>query len=318
MAVPTADLNVNSRKITNLLDPTGAQDAATKAYVDAARTGLDVKASVDAASIATAGTYSATGGASARGQLTGAPNTLDGVTLAANDRILMKDHSTPAANGIYVVTTLGTGATGVWDRASDFDADAEVTSGAFTFVSEGTVNADSGWVLATNDPIIIGGASGTSLTFAQFSGAGQIIAGNALTKTGNTLDVAPGTGLEISADTIRIAAAAAGNGLTGGAGSALAVGVGTGLVVTADAVAVDRTTGAGRVPLVYAVTLTGGATSEVITHNLGTRDVVVMIYLASGTFAEEVFTIEHTSTTTITIRSSVTIPAATYRVVVLG
>lgn len=186
----TASLDLNSQKIINQLDPTNPQDSATKAYVDAARTGLDVKASVRAASTASVTvTYTATAGTSARGQITAAPNTLDGVTLAANDRILLKDQSTGAQNGIWAITTLGTGANGVWDRATDFDADAEVTSGAYTFVTEGTVNDNSGWMLITNDPIIIGGASGTALVWVQFTGAGQLTAGTGITKTGNTLAV---------------------------------------------------------------------------------------------------------------------------------
>lgn len=206
MAIPTAAVSMNSQKITNLATPTLDTDAATKAYVDASRSGLDVKESVRAATTVTVGTYNATGGTSARGQLTACPNTLDGVTLAGTDRVLVKNHSTPAANGIYVVTTLGTGANGVWDRATDFDADAEVTSGAFTFVSEGTSNADSGWVLTTDGTIVIGGSSGTSLTFAQFSGAGQITAGAGLTKTGNTLDVVGTAGrIVANADSIDLA-----------------------------------------------------------------------------------------------------------------
>lgn len=203
----TADVSFGGFKITNLATPTLDTDAATKAYVDAARTGLDVKASVRAASTANVTvTYSATGGTSARGQITAAPNTLDGVTLAANDRILLKNQSTGAQNGIWVVSTLGTGANGVWDRATDFDSDTEVTAGAFTFVAEGTANADSGWVLTTNDTITIGGASGTALAFAQFSGAGQVVAGAGLTKTGNTIDVASSGGgsLTIGADSINL------------------------------------------------------------------------------------------------------------------
>lgn len=210
MAAPTASVSLNSQKITNLATPTLDSDAATKAYVDAARSGLDVKQSVRLASTANVSvTYSNTGGTSARGQITAAPNTLDGVSLAANDRILLKDQSTGAQNGIWVVTTLGSGANGVWDRATDFDADAEVTAGAFVFVTEGTANADSGWVLTTNDPIVIGGASGTALAFAQFSGAGQITAGAGLTKTGNTIDVVTANSgrIVVNADNIDLATA---------------------------------------------------------------------------------------------------------------
>ena len=195
--------------ITLAADPTNPLHAATKQYVDAAASGLDVKASVHVASTANlAGiTYSATGGTSTRGQITTAPNTLDGVTLVANDRILIKNQSTGAQNGIYVVTTVGTGSNGVWDRATDFDSDAEVTPGAFVFVEEGTTNADSGWVLTTDAPITLGGASGTALSFAQFSGAGQITAGAGLTKTGNTIDIATASTARIvvNADSIDLA-----------------------------------------------------------------------------------------------------------------
>lgn len=198
---------ITATTVTGLNDPVNPLDAANKQYVDAARSGLDIKQSVRAASTATVTvTYNSTGGTSGRGQITAAPNTLDGVNLAANDRILLKDQSTGAQNGIWVVTTLGTGANGVWDRATDFDTDAEVTAGAFTFVEEGTTNGDSGFVLTTNNPITIGGASGTSLVWAQFSGSGTIVAGNGLTKTGSTIDVG-GTAdrITVNADTIDIA-----------------------------------------------------------------------------------------------------------------
>jgi hypothetical protein len=180
----TGTVDVASKRITSLADPTGSQDAATKAYVDAVQTGLDLKASVRAATTANI-TLSNT-------------QTVDGVALSVGDRVLVKNQSTGSQNGIYVV------ASGSWGRSTDCDntPGTEVTSGLFTFVEEGTTNADSGWVLTTDSTITVGT---TALTFVQFSGAGQITAGAALTKTGNTLDVAvDDSTIEVNSDALRI------------------------------------------------------------------------------------------------------------------
>jgi hypothetical protein len=170
--------------ITLSADPTSAMHAATKQYVDATATGLDVKASVRAATTANI-------------TLSG-EQTIDGVELVAGNRVLVKNQNTASANGIYVV------ASGSWTRAADFDADAEVTPGAFTFVEEGTAYADSGWVLTNDGSVVVGT---TSLSFTQFSGAGQIDAGNGLTKSGNTLNVvtADAGRIVVNADNIDLA-----------------------------------------------------------------------------------------------------------------
>jgi hypothetical protein len=148
--------------------PTTDLHAATKAYVDATAQGIDVRASCRVAS--TTNIVLATGGT----------QTVDGVVTVAGNRVLVKDQTASAENGIYVV------AAGAWTRATDADSSVEVTAGMFTFVTEGTANADTGWVLTTNDVITLGT---TGLAFSQFSGAGAVVAGNGLTKTGNTLDV---------------------------------------------------------------------------------------------------------------------------------
>jgi phage-related tail fiber protein len=179
MAAPTTSVSLNNQRITGLADPTSAQDAATKAYVDATVQGLDVK---DSVRVATTGNITLSG-----------IQTIDGITLVAGDRVLVKNQSTASQNGIYVV------ASGAWTRAGDFDTSQKVTPGAFAFVEEGTVNADSGWVLTTDGAVTLGT---TALTFVQFSGAGQIDAGNGLVKSGNTLSVGAGTGIATTATTV--------------------------------------------------------------------------------------------------------------------
>ena len=182
-------IDVSSARITSLATPTGSTDAATKAYVDAQLQGLDVKNSVRVATTANGTLSSAFANNS----------TVDGITLATNDRILIKDQSTGSENGIYTVN-----ASGAPTRATDFDADSEVTGGAFFFAEEGSVNADNGFVL-TNDGAITVGT--TALTFTQFSGAGQVIAGSALTKSGNTLNVGvDDSSIEVSSDALRVKA----------------------------------------------------------------------------------------------------------------
>jgi hypothetical protein len=184
-----AALAMNSQKITGLATPTADGDAATKSYVDSVAQGLSAKDSVRAATTAN-GTL---GSAFANSQA------IDGVTLATGDRILVKDQSTASENGIYVVN-----ASGAPTRAVDFDANAEVAKGAFIFVEEGTTNADAGFVLTTDGAITLGS---TSLAFTQFSGAGNITAGSALTKSGNTLNVAvDDSSIEVSSDAIRVKA----------------------------------------------------------------------------------------------------------------
>lgn len=183
MAAPTADVALNDKKITGLADPVSAQDAATKAYVDGVAQGLDAKASVKVATTANI-TLSGT-------------QTIDGIAVVAGDRVLVKDQSTASQDGIYVV------AAGAWTRALDADTWNDLIS-AFTFVEQGTVNADTGWVSIVN----AGGTLGvTAVDFVQFSAAGAYTAGAGLTSTGNTFNVI-GTAnrITVNADNVDIAA----------------------------------------------------------------------------------------------------------------
>ena len=118
------------------------------------------------------GTYTDAGGASGRGQLTDMPSAdVDGVSFAQGDRILLAGQAAPAQNGIWVVTTKGSGANGVWDRASDFDADAKVGPGTAIVVGgEGTANKNKLFVVGNAAGVVIGGASGSSLVLKDVFG----------------------------------------------------------------------------------------------------------------------------------------------------
>lgn len=181
---PEAAVDFNSQKIVNLADPVSPQDAATKFYVDATATGLDVKRSCR---VATTTNITLSG-----------LQTVDGVSLSAGDRVLVKNQTNKTQNGLYVA------AAGAWARTTDADSAEELTAGLFTFVEEGSVNLDSGWVLITNQPIVIGS---TSIEFSLFSVVATITPGAGLTKDGDTLNVntANAGRIVVNADNIDLA-----------------------------------------------------------------------------------------------------------------
>ena len=219
-------VDVGSSRITSVTDPTGAQDAATKAYVDAVKSGFDPKDSVVMATTANLNYTYSNGSSGVGATLTASGNgavTIDGVaTDTVNERVLVKDQSTAAQNGIYYVSTAsGASATLVLTRATDADTASELSSGSFAFVEQGTTNADAAFVMTQDTAITFGS---TAINWTQFSGAGQITAGDALTKSGNTLHWADDNiTLEVSSDTARIkgiSATAVGDLLIGAASNA--------------------------------------------------------------------------------------------------
>ena len=220
---PDGAISANSQKITNLATPTADGDAASKSYVDGVSQGLDVKDSCVAAT---------TGNITISTALNNG-DTLDGVSLSTNDRVLVKDQSTASENGIYIV---GSSPARADDLASGADA-----AGMFTFVEQGTVNADNGFVCTSNKGSAVVGTN--NLAFAQFSGAGQITAGDGLDKSANTLsvDLKSNGGLVIESTEIAVDLAA--SSITGtlavsdggtGATSASAARTALGLVIGTD------------------------------------------------------------------------------------
>jgi hypothetical protein len=185
----TGQVHVGGFKIESLGAPTASTDAATKQYVDDVAQGLAIQAPAVAASTGTLATMSGgtvaydngTAGVGATLTISGSTLTaIDGVTLSTDDRIVIKDESTSAHNGIYTYTS-----STVLTRATDFDTPTEMAGGDFVFVQQGTLYNDTGWVMT--DPVTTVGTS--DVTFVQFSGAGSFTAGAGLTLTGTEFSV---------------------------------------------------------------------------------------------------------------------------------
>jgi hypothetical protein len=231
----TAAQSMGGFKLTNIADGTTSTDAASYGQLVALINGLDMKASVRVASTANIAVASAL--------INGA--TMDGVTLSTGDSVLLKDQTTPAENGVYVVA-----ASGAASRRSDADASAEVTGGLTVWVNEGTVNGDTQWTLTTNDTITLGT---TGLTFSQ-TDAGAVTVDSSLTKTGKQLSRAALTG--------DVTASAGSNATTIAAG---AVSLSKMANLAANSV-IGNLTGSSAVPAAVGASAAGG-TSNVVTRD---------------------------------------------------
>lgn len=303
MSAPTASVNFNSQKITNLATPVAGTDAANKDYVDSVSQGLDPKTSVKAAT---------TGNVVLNG-----PLNVDGISLIAGDRVLVKNQTLPEENGVYVVQS------GAWTRSTDTDTWDELTS-AYVFVEEGTVNANSGWLCDVD----AGGTLGTTaVSWAQFSQAGSVTGSNVGSGSVNVFKQKTGSALEFRTldDTSSVSVTQTGDVITfdvlpsgvdinqlsgtpltvakGGTGSATAAGAKTNLGFTTK----------------YSETFgDNSATTFVITHNLGTDDVIAQVRYATGIKAVVEPDIETTSINTITLRFNRAPALNEFRVTVIG
>lgn len=299
VGTPTADFSMGSHKLTNVTDPSSAQDAATKAYVDATSQGLDVKNSVVAS---TTGSESFTVAAGSVTQIAG--TTLDGVSPAVGDRILIKDApastgtgsvgSTQPGNGIYTVTNATTNLT--VSRATD-QSGTNNPQGDFVYVEGGTAVGGGGYRVTT--PSTTGAFTyGTNnIKWTQFSGAGEVVAGTGISKSGNTLSVA---------------SAYAGNGI--GTVNGVAKGNGSGTISAA--AAADIHTAGGMIR--FTATIGDGSTTAIaVTHSLGTQDVIAQVRDASTNAVVECDIVQ-TSTTVTTFTFAVAPATNAYKVVIIG
>lgn len=311
LSAPTASFSMNNQKITGLAEPTQAQDAATKAYVDAVSEGLHIHPAVQAATSTNINIATDLE----------AGDIVDGVTLVAGDRVLVKSQTNLAQNGIYVVQTSGAAV-----RAADFDSPAEVDGGDFVFVTGGTLYDNTGWVQVATGMVTIGT---DPIEFTQFSGAGTYIAGDGLTLDGSTFNVGGTTNrISVTANAVDIASTYVGQAsittlgtISTGVWEGTDVGVAHGGTGASDAAGAKTNLGfmtryaASNTLLVPS----SGVVTWTVTHSLGTKDVTVQVFDLVTNASVEVDVVR-TSTSVVTLSwvASANVEADSYRVVIIG
>jgi hypothetical protein len=349
--------NIAVSQVTVSTDPSQALQVATKQYVDNIATGVNAHQSVVTATTAnlTATYNNGTSGVGATLTNSGTQAVLviDGVTPIVGDRILVKNQSTNTQNGIYTVTSVGSGSTNwVLTRANDYDQSTpgEVDAGDMVYVISpaaeitGTpTNQGTGWIMNSPGTIVIGTSA---ITFVQTSGTGTVTAGNGIVVTGNSVAVSLGSafdnttgtgtsGLSLSGGTLQVRLSSTGGLTSSTAGIAINT-PGTGLTLSGNAISyatgttTQSGTGVSGGAYTYATqkqvaTITGDSTTSsfTINHNLATRDVQVQVYQTSATpdtqYAEVEVDITRATTGTITVAFA-TAPATgiTYNVVMVG
>jgi hypothetical protein len=306
-------IDANGNKITELADPTADTDAANKRYVDAVAQGLHIHEAAHAATTANlAATYdNGTAGVGATLTLSSSLTVLDGHTLNAGDRILVKNQTNAFENGIYVYTS-----DTVLTRAADFNQAIEIHGGDFVFVENGTLYNSTGWVNENEVNTV-----GTDVVlWLQFSGVGTFTAGAGLTLSGTefSVDVTPSSGnasltntggaVEVKVNT--------NDGLEV-TGSGLGINNGAGFTFSSGSLVFDTANGYGTRKLAFNVG-DNSATSFTVNHGIGTRDVTVQVFDNASPYAQVETDVEHTDSNNVTIKFALAPTTDQYRVVVVG
>lgn len=295
MGLPNNSVNLNNQKIINLAEPTNPSDGATKNYVDSSLVGLRWKVAVR---VATTGNIT----------LSGISTAIDGITLVAGDRVLVKDQTTGSQNGIYIA------ASGAWSRSEDSNAISELVSAA-VYVNSGTANGGSAWTCTNNASAVLGT---TAITWSIFAGTQVVTASLGLEKVNSDIRVKFDTnpGLELNTNSLR--AKVDTTKAIERSASGLAVKVdNTSVVFNGSGQLALHTTYQTR-KFVATITGNGALKTFAVTHNFGTTDVIVEVY-ESSTNDTVILGVTRNSTNQVTVEFAIApVNLKQYKVVVIG